>query len=370
VRIVIIVSLSVIVSLVFGEIWVRGANLVPDGYDRIMHPYIELGGFTKGGYFSPNFNPNETLESFGYAPEGWLRIPAYPFGRAVKSVSERGRFLYRDRGQILDQEPLPSELRFFILGGSVAFGHAASTPEARWFVKLEEILGKDLRRPFHSIPAANHSHVTTQERIIQNLYVIPKRPSAMIILDGFNDCNTAISATRPGDPYGQGINYKRYESPLWGFLSDISKHSSLLRFFMVKEVENVWGISWEDRTRLMGSFADSVASVYYDNIAAMKRRCDQEKIPCFFFLQPEREITLMNQKISDFPDDPIVASYREILSRIKNYPYLNDLTHIFDKANSVYTDQAHFNDEGHEILAREIAKVVLESKKFQIGLQK
>jgi hypothetical protein len=354
----IIFLLSLMAALFVGEVWFRTVTVVPSGLDRIIHPYIALGGYVSQTNDYPN---SESYEAVGYQNRGWLKIPTFPFGGGVNSSSERGQFLFQDRVNFAIQSSSKA-FRFFVLGGSTALGAGATSPESRWFNRLENKLEKALGGTVLSIPAATPSQVTTQERIIQDLYVIPNHPNAMIFLDGINDCTTFASATRPGDPNGQGVIYRRYESPLFGFLTDISKHSSLVRLLMYNEVARIWSASREDRLNLMGEYTSSVANVYFENIAAMKHRCDLEKIPCYFFLQPARPVTLSNRNLkSDFSQDPTVMCYKEILTRRKNYPYLHSLTSVFDKIDhNLYIDDAHFDDEGHEIVADEIAKVVLE----------
>ena len=355
----------IILFLIGGEVWVRKSHLVDKGLDRIPHPYLSIGGFHKGGYFSnKEMAFNESPEYYGYKRKGIFNIPSFEFGTPVRSASDRGDFLYRDRRHLLVSPKPKNEFRIFILGGSVAFGEGASSNETRWFVQLEKILRDKTKKNVVVIPAANHSHVTTQERVIFELYVSPFEPDALIFLDGFNDANTGISATRPGDPYAQSIIYERDDSPLYGFINDISKHSELVRYELQQEIYSIWfGQVYTPEQKVAQS--KSVADVYYDNLAQMNRRCKNEKIQCLFFLQPFWDLTLANRKEKALnQEDMVVQNYLEFKKEIKDYPFVIDYTGIFDEGPLPvpFYDPAHFNDEGHRYIAEKMADLIISKK--------
>ncbi len=145
------------------------------------------------------------------------------------------------------------------------------------------------------------------------------------------------------------------------FLFRLSAHSSLLRYLMGKDIRQRLPYDGE----MLARYADSMASVYLSNIELMKRRCDLERTPCYFFLQPCRAITVRNKGLSGTEDIWILKTYEEILRRIGKYPYLHDLTGIFDKheVKSIFLDDAHFRDEGHALVAAEIARIIVKNRK-------
>ena len=359
------------ISLFFAasEIWVRYEGLVETGLDRVVHPYISIGGFYKGGLFNKSISINnvEAPDAFGYESKGFLNIPSYRFGTDIHSAGERGRFLYRDRAGLVISPKPKGEFRIFILGGSVAFGEGAKQLENRWYVRLEEQLRKKTGRNVVVISAANHSHVTTQERIVYKLYVSPYQPDAAIFLDGFNDANTASSATRPGDPYGQGIIYIKDMSPLYGLINDVSKHSAFVRYLLQNHLSAIWsGNNYTpDQIRQQ---AISVSNVYYDNLTQLNRRCGNEKIKCFFFLQPYRNLSESRRNLPASPDESNLAdSYSEILHQLPRHPFVIDYTGAFDNgpANFPFFDRAHFNDEGHIYLAAKMADDLIKRGLFK-----
>lgn len=353
------------VILLLCELLIRFTVQIQPGLDRIPHPYIVMGGFHKGGYFDDSMDPAEAPARYGYKKTGFFGTPSFAFGTEVNSITERGLFLHRDRADDVKIPKPANTFRVMIQGGSVAYGEGSSQKEKRWFNVMENLLNKDAITKYQVIPAANHSHVTTQERIIQDLYVLPHHPDAIIFLDGFNDANTGVSATRPGDPYGQSIIYLRDSSPIFGFLSDLSKHSNFIRYWMMLDVQTSWYKQKITEEKLQQQ-AKSVANIYFENLNWMKRRCDLEKIHCLFYLQPYWDLTLSYRLEKNiYKDDMFFRNYKNILERMKTEaPFLVDLTHIFDDPQKPvpFIDPAHFNDAGHEVVAEKIAKDIQKLK--------
>lgn len=361
------VLVPLVIFLVGAEIYFRDFKPMDEGVDRIPHPYIEMGGFYRGGYYKMQLDPIERPDTLGYVESGWLKIPSFQYGTEVKSIAERGKFLFRERVALVEKEKAKDEIRVFILGGSVAFGEGASSLNQRWFIHLEHELREKTGKNIVVISAANHSHVSTQERIIYDLYVSAYQPDVLIILNGFNDANTGVSGTRPGDPYAQGIAYKKSFSPFYSFLNDISKHSKFVRYILHESLSEVW-YSTPRTPELNAAQGKSVANVYYENIKALNKRCGNEKIKCFFFLQPYQKLTehYRNNSPTNETDDMVLINYNEILKRLPEHKFLIDLTHVFDqepKANPFY-DPAHFRDGGHFTMAKEISEILLKKKAF------
>lgn len=359
--------IAILISLLIGEFWIRSQDLAQSGLDRLTHPYIMLGGFQQGGLLKKKGHLDEQPEAYGYESRGFFGFPSFRYGTPVHSVAERGHFLFRDRAKLIETPKDRDTIRIFILGGSVAYGEGASAPARRWFIQLENLLQKKSRRKIQIIPAANHSHVTTQERIIQDLYVLPYEPDVMIFLNGFNDANTGVSATRPGDPFGQGIIYLRDSSAFFNFMTDISKHSALVRYWMQRDmIKANHPVAPDEKS--MQLQAESVAAVYYDNSRRMHHRCETEKRKCFFFLQPFWDLTLENRKEKAIVSDDMVGrNYAKIRSQLSQNVFVTDLTGVFDDpAERVpFYDPAHFDDEGHYRIAKAISEIMFRDAGFQ-----
>src|SRR5690606_38911178 len=123
--------------------------------------------------------------------------------------------------------------------------------------------------------------------IILELMILPMRPDAVIVLDGFNDAALPIVfGSRPGDPYDQGLLYKQFYSPVRSLGVWLAQRSQLVRLLLQRRVA---GTIWENEKRIledstrMRNYVQSVASVYVDNVEHMLERCAQEGIPCRVF---------------------------------------------------------------------------------------
>jgi lysophospholipase L1-like esterase len=113
--------------------------------------------------------------------------------------------------------------------------------------------------------------------------------------------------------------------------------------------------------------AQSVSDVFFDNQSQTKHRCDVEKIKCFFYLQPFWDMTKNNRKVAELNKyEYVTMNYIQFLKDIKKFPFVHNLTTVFDELPSEipFIDPAHFNDEGHRVLAEKIAEDILKSAIF------
>src|SRR5690606_3877049 len=184
--------------------------------NRHMQPYLMTGGY----YRIPLAGAREDHvdvgpggpEDYGYRDEGGTYV--FGFDEPVHSIAERADFLLQDRADLLNGAG-SNHLRVAVLGASVAYGVGASREDTRWYAILERLLTEELGREVRLIPAAMPGYVSTQERIILELMVLPMRPDAVIVLDGFNDAALpVVFGSRPGDPYDQGLLYEQFYSPV------------------------------------------------------------------------------------------------------------------------------------------------------------
>lgn len=338
----------------------KGISLVSRSY----HPYLTHGAFDGD---QARLGP-EGPGSYGYKE---LRSAyVFPFDRPVKSISERGEFLFQDRVAEANNEPSTKALRVFVLGASVVYANDASTPEHRWFVQLEKMLTRELRREVKLIPAAIGAYVTTQERLALDLMVLPRKPDAVILLDGFNDVALPITAgTRPGDPYSQGLIYKQHYSPSFSFQKWLSANHSIYRF-----LSNVSLYSTMERTRqkllqdpaTYANCEESITGVYFDNVRWMLERCRERGIPAAAFLQPARVLTEHRQgqpEPSASLDKLTLKLYQALEKKSKDLPSevrFHSLTDMFDTPppGKLWTDACHFLDPGQERLAQRMTAPV------------
>ena len=186
------------------------------------------------------------------------------------------------------------------------------------------------------------------------LHVLPLKPLAVVFLTGFNDFNQLESMARPGDPYSQGVTYARRHSSWFRFLELASGPSRLIDYltfrYITKELYHARLEVLRD-PEAFARYKRSVVTVALDNMKRSAVRCEQEKVPCYFFLQPFRQ------------DDPVMAEvYGEFrLAAAKGLPgkmWYFDLSPQFEK-NEYFVDPVHMSAEGQGLLANVMAEKIL-----------
>ena len=348
-----------LLALATGELFFRINKLAPENGDRFLQPYITTGDETIT-------QVAERPEDYGYEHRGVGYY--FSFNLPVKTVADREFMTLTPRAKDLKIPANPKKI--FVVGGSVARGDWASEKQ-EWWRRLEKKLRQSRRDDSISvIPAAMASWVSSQERLAMELFVFPKKPKAIIVVDGANDISCAEREfSRPGDPFNQGFLYARYYSPWFELIRSLSNHSAIIRYFLLKHIQDEHDhlhsevMNDPKRTEIESS---SIASVYLDNIHWMARRCEQESIQCYFFLQPERSVTRKYANPAAKEDPIEIGLYKLYTNQIRSTlgvlgkkSHFYDLTHLFDgEAQQHYVDNVHFLDPGHEMMADAVWKVL------------
>jgi lysophospholipase L1-like esterase len=357
---------GILAALAIGEGCFRWVVKPPPNQDRWYHPYLITGDFISGA------NPTESPEAAGYRKTGlsYLYHPEAP----VSGIEARGDYFFGERRGLAQPDPSGRRKRIMILGGSLALGDGVKDRSRTWTRLLERELRARLRsEQIEVLTVATRSFVSTQERLALELFVLPKKPDAVVFLDGFNDMSALLHLARPGDPYNMGTLYARYYSIAFQLLRWASDHSALIRYFVLKEVGGKSGEAFRAiaaDSALTERYGEGIARVYNDNIKRMSRRCMQEKVPCFFFFQPNRPLTDSYRGLTS--EMPVYARISQrMLETVRSEGSFSagsrfkDLTHLLDQRPDVYVDRVHFSEEGQEILARAVAERLLSSRVFE-----
>jgi lysophospholipase L1-like esterase len=335
---------------------------------RPVQPYLAFGDFYEGLPLEV-MQEREGPECYGYRQAGSIFV--HSFEARVESAAERGTFLFQDRAELANLAPRADLTRIFVLGGSVASGTGASAIEKRWYVALERALSDRLGHTVRAVPAAMGAYVSTQERLVLDLMVLPRRPDAVIILDGFNDAiEPAEFGARPGDPYNQGVFYEdAYHSVSFALKKWLAQRSYFCRYLLHRSLQS--SLEANRRAiladpRRVANYAQSVASVYLDNVLRMLQTCAQNHVRCMVFVQPARALTLRRAGMAaplDSAEQLGLLAYEEVLRRVHSLPAgtpLYDLTAALDAldARDLFLDSAHFRDRGHAAIAEAMFPVV------------
>ena len=329
---------------------------------RTLQPY-----FMNGHYYGVNKDKNiqnlmqkvDGAEAYHYEKSSNNYL--YNFGFPVLSISDRGNVFFQEKADIANNINDKDSLRVFIVGASVAAGEGADT-ENRYYNLLEQKLSAALNKKVSVIPAAMGGFNSTQERILLELMVIPRKPDVVLILDGYNEIQPFVYGSRPGDPYNMGFLYKEYFSDFYKLKTTLAKYSHFYKFILYNSIHN----SINDYQQNLLNTPDlknnailSINSVYLTNVKSMLESCWSKNIPAIVFIQPCKAITLHNQGVkTDLSNiDVFTLEYYSILNKLVkenniSYPVF-ELTDIFNDrpAEEIYYDPVHFLKEGHEILA-------------------
>lgn len=258
-------------------------------------------------------------------------------------------------------------------------GSGASSIETRWYVLLEKSLSFALNREVKLISAGMASYVSTQERLVLEFMVLPRKPDAVIILNGFNDAVSSSLGVRPGDPYNQQVLYNDFYLISFHLRRLLARSSNFFRLLgansMTKALKAYRRHLLEDDKKVK-KYSQSIASVYLDNVLHMLKRCEDRDIPCMVFVQPARSLTYRNQGIQrefSSSDRLEIAAYDEILKLIRSLAHdvpIYDLTSVFDAPGSEewFYDLCHFTDPGHKAIADAMFPVVLDALRKKLRL--
>jgi lysophospholipase L1-like esterase len=274
----------------------------------------------------------------------------------------------------------PSALSVFVLGGSVAKGSYASSKSTTWHALLERELRNALsRKDVYVFNGAVGAFLSTQERLAYYFAVSLRDAKVVVILNGGNDLLLpAGSGTRPGDPHQLGARYTQtYSNPftLW-----LAEKSVIFNYFFQADVARSTA---QLRDRLMrddaafSAYADSVISIYIENMEAILRDCEAQRRACLVALQPTRSLSEIELGMSPrgdgiFPSRRVVQLFESLRKAIHTSRYAShfiDLTHIFRSSNDLayYVDTVHLDDRGQALVADALLPAILEVAKGAQG---
>ncbi len=363
---ILLLTASIGLAFLLGEIGARVFLPKPLVWVRAFQPYFMNGDFyakRPGGKLVGEMGKTGDLESpeaFGYEKRNGYYI--FNYAKPVQAISDRGGpWLFQDRSALADAKDFPGK-RIFVLGGSAAFGTGASSRGSRWFVFLEKRLSEELQEKVKVIPAAVNAQVSTQEYLVLLLMVIPRKPDAVIVLDGYNDA-ASYSLGRPGDPFNQGILYDTVLSALGGVRKWLWQHSAF--YYHAREFW-VGRVFREARREILSdplkreNYRISQAAVYADNQERMIKACRQENIPIFSFLQPFRSVVEKNIQPEEQIKTDVHARMLEE-AQIRKLD-LRDTTPLFQtpELRQSFTDEVHLNDAGQKALGEWVAEQIKE----------
>jgi hypothetical protein len=303
---------------------------------RYYVPYIGFGDFRA-------LNKNQLPESFDYKNSGGAYI--YDPKKEIQSITQRFSILFENTegyGSIDSKKP---ENLVFVMGGSAALGDRHEKAENRFPLQIQENIQNLLSDvKIQVVPSAVRAFVTMQERILLDLFVLPHKPKAIIFLHGFNDSNQWESMTRPGDPYNLGIEYSRQESRWFRVKQFLADWSYFFQWLFRRSAESSIRSGFQHMLKdplTVQNYIKSMANIYLENVFWMAKRCEQEKVYCFFVLQP----TYVTNKTIDLPAPYL--EIKKILSKsgpLNSYSVFLDFGDRYNDRLELFADSVHLKD--------------------------
>ncbi|NNF02218.1 MAG: SGNH/GDSL hydrolase family protein [Bacteroidia bacterium] len=242
--------------------------------------------------------------------------------------------------------------RIILTGGSVA--RSAGPLENSIASFLEKILNRALTGKNIEIVNAGVSGYVVQQEFLLTQMVLQKYNADMIIsLSGFNDVFTIhrnnFSPTFDIAPPHNWKNFKviemnRFKKSVLYRLAGIYK--SFFRIYHYYKFNSGADVDPD---------YEKLSSIYWNTTDDIADLTSAKGIRYFHFVQPARD--LGEEKI--FGDERLNVLFENIISRTNSIDYAFDLSNVFENRKKHFTDYCHLDVEGNEILAEEMAKILL-----------
>ena len=297
----------------------------------------------------------------------------YVFFRKLPSLELRPRkdFFHNFNGKSVKSKKEPGEFRVFLLGGSVARGFGASTPNKSFHHILERILNEHSDKPprlyYNVISAGRLGYVSAQELIFLQMGILEFKPDFVVHLNGANDI---LTVTQYKEPPG----YPFY-------------HQSLKRAFEAVEIEKTIDKSLgksaflTELDMMFKKYKKSAPEVTSQNINRHYRRnmthsaqlLKANNISGLITLQPlllekkqlaGQEISA-NKRIKPHDRQIWLTTYNKLYTSLEAVSaetgiIWKSFQHAFDEEKEeVFHDTVHLNDHGQQLLAEELLNAIM-----------
>ena len=351
------------------------------GLQPLMFGYPYHPIFVSGDYYY--LNTNEQLArgpggptAYGYE-EGILGYHYDPKTPASHSSTNFADFLFNhtrsrysnaevDRIECTEKDAAA----VFVLGGSVAQGFSASSPQATWHGVLEGLLRRKLQKEdLYLFNAAMGAFFSLQEKLAYYLAVVPRKGDAILFLNSYNDLVVPANAgTRPGDPFQLATRFSQFFGN--GFVWWLAKHSAIVNSLIQAEFVRhavAYREQLEGDEGVFAQYAEAVTDIYMENMGEVLDDCDARHKSCLVAIQPNRALTAANigARFDDIISEKRMKQLYDLLFvKIEKSAHRSrfiDLTHIFDSAEKIgyYADAVHPDDRGQRLLAEALFEPTL-----------
>lgn len=268
-----------------------------------------------------------------------------------------------DRSPYFGQQPWPQDRPLtVILGGSTAAGAHASDYAHTFFRVAGARSGAEI------VDAAHPSYVSGQELVTLALHVLPRRPTRVVDVSGFNDVFTpAVFGTPPGYPQNWRLVQWLFASPTHSAAVWLGSHSALANLLVSARVQTFdadTDARRSDRQTIYPVQLGAVLAAWETNLRAMAALCRGTGTTLCFVAQPNG--VMVDAALPPPYDRPEHAAYLR-----RSWPQFvrhaeavcaSEGVAFVDATRSVpaayFDDPAHFSDAGHAAFAEALVSAL------------
>lgn len=292
----------------------------------------------------------------GYHKYSNFKMNNFGFRNSYDITKEKGKNIYR----------------IIVLGGSAAWGTAASSNETVWTQVLENLLKKDTHNNYQVLNAGCSGYNSFQELMYLQFKLLQFCPDLIIVFDGYNDL--FFSSLFPEQNYQYNIcnNYEEekefFDNPVWKkMLQIILNDSSFYQLARIIRAKIIYEKSLP--IRKMYYHTKGIENYFY-NIKSTSNILKGRGIKSLFILQPY--LGLSGKSFSGEEQKMLLKIAKErpylvkLMHRLESeyikfakdndivYYNTNKLFNSLSSQKTVWHDHIHLNDLGQRILAQSI----------------
>jgi lysophospholipase L1-like esterase len=346
--------MSRIKTFVFSIAAIVGVLLILEFGDRVLKEFLPKHSLKSPGSESLAFNSND--------------LSPYSFFGKLPSLELRPSddFFFEFDGKKVTAQKTQNEFRIFILGGSVAQGYGASTPNKKYYKILEKKLNENkperIKKNFSVISAGRLGYVSGQELALLINGVLDFKPDMTIHLNGANDVITVSQYNEsPGFPF----YFQRLKKALEASKLEKELDQTLGKSTLLTDLKNMLK---KYKTSSINLTTTNIVRHYKRNMLAAAQLLKANGVDSYLFLQPllpfkskksSNEIkftkTSRAQAIRVWKSTyPLMGNSLKEISKSTGIKW-KDLGNAFnEEKKTVFTDSVHLNDLGQTLLAEAI----------------
>lgn len=241
----------------------------------------------------------------------------------------------------------------------VVLGNSTSDPSTGNIKSWSEMMYEMLDRRGVKISIFNGAitgYSSTQEFLKLNRDVLQLKPDVVISFSGYNDVEG--NSTVEGFPF-----LHKYQNKFYNYLSERDRLAPDSMY--VRSVSNITHGLKTDMPDYM---------IWLNNMRKMEAICQLYKIKFYGFLQPMVDYKTPHLELgyTEIIHELLELTHSENLpkrvsefcenldGKVEKYPFINNLTNIFEEERNVYYDTCHYTEKGNRIIAEQVLKYIEE----------